>query len=678
MLSPASITSTGTVPTQQKNQYIGPNVDWDQCIQNKPKWIHTRLQDVEFFTEDGHYDEQRIKDAMEKEKHLILVTDGSKKYIHMMSFGWVLATSSGTWLAASKGPGSGEGSSLRAEAEGMLSGALCCGIIADEICNPDFQITYICDNNELIRNCEDRLTYNIPFPNTTLRPKFDLIEEIYQVNKKHEIRPSFQWIKGHQDDLQEYDDLTFEAILNIAADKRAKEFNNEKGRIQLDPEEDMVPSNTAALIIQGSMVSSNYYDRLVETYSELRYMTYLQRRFAWNDDTLRSIAWKSFKNAIANIDRTVVITKLTNRILAVNYIQKRRKHRVSAKCKHCNKIETVSHLYHCNIESRIQWRLSYITTLRKKMKEIKTDESLIDAMATILTEYLDSGQVSKEKYHQRFHEAIDSQNTIGFEHFFLGKISQKWLDLHLPHLPPDPNLSSRYTWGRHIVETTMKKMIDLWEIRNKEIHGNDEKEIEVIRKQRMTDEINQYFALRQKCCVVDRSLFPDDTNAFIEKNNSRSLSDWILGNKGWITASIQRKKDGDLGSCPILPWIATKKTNDKAKIKKVRENRRRRIIIEEERADKKKAERKRKREAKKLKFDPKSKEPTVKHHFTTKKTNPKTKHTAKKHLENEPRQKKRRRKNETKTKQTKLMPYILQSLKNLKDKIVSSVRSHVG
>ena len=42
----------------------------------------------------------------------------------------------------------------------------------------------------------------------------------------------------------------------------------------------------------------------------------------------------------------------------------------------------------------------------------------------------------------------------------------------------------------------MKKMIDLWEIRNTEIHGNDEKEIEAIRKRQMTDEINQYFALR--------------------------------------------------------------------------------------------------------------------------------------------------------------------------------------
>ena len=92
------------------------------------------MKDVYFFTPSGHYDDRIIEEAMIKDKHLLLVTDGSLKYIHMMSFGWVLAMPSGDWLAASKGPGSGDGSSLRAEAEGMLSGALCCGIIAQESC----------------------------------------------------------------------------------------------------------------------------------------------------------------------------------------------------------------------------------------------------------------------------------------------------------------------------------------------------------------------------------------------------------------------------------------------------------------------------------------------------------------------------------------------------------------
>ena len=98
----------------------------------------------------------------------------------------------------------------------------------------------------------------------------------------------------------------------------------------------------------------------------------------------------------------------------------------------------------------------------------------------------------------------------------------------------------------------MRKMIELWEIRNKEIHGNDDKEIEAIRKQRMVNQLLQYVALRSKCCAVDCALFPGDTNAFIKNNNSQSISDWILGNKGWIAASIKRREKGDLGSILII------------------------------------------------------------------------------------------------------------------------------
>ena len=123
---------------------------------------------------------------MTKDGQLLLVSDGSLKHIHIMSFDWILSTLSGQLLAASSGPGSGRGSSLRIEADRMLSGAVFCGIVANEIVD-HLRIKYIRDNAELIQNLEDRLTHNNPYPNTTLHPEFDLIEEIYQTNKHSQI-----------------------------------------------------------------------------------------------------------------------------------------------------------------------------------------------------------------------------------------------------------------------------------------------------------------------------------------------------------------------------------------------------------------------------------------------------------------------------------------------------------
>ena len=125
MLSPPKISSVGTIKAAtMKAQYIGPAEDWDTFILRKPAWIQHRLQNVHFFTPNGFFDPAMISDSMTKDGQLLLVSDGSLKHIHMMSFGWILSTSSGTWLAASSGPGSGCGTSLRIEADGMLSGAV--------------------------------------------------------------------------------------------------------------------------------------------------------------------------------------------------------------------------------------------------------------------------------------------------------------------------------------------------------------------------------------------------------------------------------------------------------------------------------------------------------------------------------------------------------------------------
>ena len=225
----------------------------------------------------------------------------------------------------------------------------------------------------------------------------------------------------------------------------------------------MVPSNNAALIIHGAHVTSNYYNRLIETYTEMNYMSYLCKRFGWKRDVIQDIAWKSLKLAIKKIERPVVMTKLLNRILAVNYIQKRRGYLETSKCKHCNNVEDVPHLFRCNLESRQKWRRSYIKELQKRLKEIKTDESYIDALTTILAEYMDTGKVTTSKYAGRFHIAIENQNCIGFQHFFFGKISQQWLNLFHNKRhgdskeEPDPSNPKLYSWGGQVIEFTLKK-----------------------------------------------------------------------------------------------------------------------------------------------------------------------------------------------------------------------------
>ena len=113
-------------------------------------------------------------------------------------------------------------------------------------------------------------------------------------------------------------------------------------------------------------------------------------------------------------------------------------------------------------------------------------DSYIDALTTILVEYLDTKNVTPSKYAVRFRNAIHNQHRIGFGHFFMGKISQQWLILFQNKRPGDfnddldPSNIHLYSWGGKVIELTLKKMIELWEVRNKEVHGVSNEEIEEI------------------------------------------------------------------------------------------------------------------------------------------------------------------------------------------------------
>ena len=86
----------------------------------------------------------------------------------------------------------------------------------------------------------------------------------------------------------------------------------------------------------------------------------------------------------------------------------------------------------------------------------------------------ETGHVSVNKYPAKFHEAIWSQGAIGWRQIFNGKISRHWLG-HQGHTKTSQGrLQMDYIWGANIVETCLRMMIDLWEMRKEEVYGKEE------------------------------------------------------------------------------------------------------------------------------------------------------------------------------------------------------------
>ena len=106
--------------------------------------------------------------AHDKDGYSIAVSDGSVKYMHRMSFGWVLSTAGGLYLAKSFGGCDGRGSSLQAEAVKRLFNLLFIALMMKHRKRTNIKIKYVSDNLELINRSKEHLNYINPYPNNTL------------------------------------------------------------------------------------------------------------------------------------------------------------------------------------------------------------------------------------------------------------------------------------------------------------------------------------------------------------------------------------------------------------------------------------------------------------------------------------------------------------------------------
>ena len=62
--------------------------------------------------------------------------------------------------------------------------------------------------------------YFFVYLDVTLISEFDLTKKIYQTHQDFRIRPKFNYIKGHQDNQIEYENLLLIAqLLNVEVDK---------------------------------------------------------------------------------------------------------------------------------------------------------------------------------------------------------------------------------------------------------------------------------------------------------------------------------------------------------------------------------------------------------------------------------------------------------------------------
>ena len=87
-------------------------------------------------------------------------------------------------------------------------------------------------------------------------------------------------------------------------------------------------------------------------------------------------------------------------------------------------------------------------------------------------------------------------------------------------------------------------MIELWEIRNGQVHGRTNKEREQKRKSRHLQELKKLFEKKNDVHPADIVLFPENEEEFIEKNTAQGIADYLSMNTKVIKNSVNIGKNG--------------------------------------------------------------------------------------------------------------------------------------
>ena len=99
-------------------------------------------------------------------------------------------------------------------------------------------------------------------------------------------------------------------------------------------------------------------------------------------------------------------------------------------------------------------------------------------MCCAIAEWFETGNVPLYKYPEKLHAVIWSQGAIGWRQIFNERISKLWLEHQGNTKTSSGKVRMDYIWGVSIVETCLRMMIDLWEVRNEEVHGKEEATIQ--------------------------------------------------------------------------------------------------------------------------------------------------------------------------------------------------------
>ena len=418
-----------------------------------------------------------------KTQQLRIVSDGSyNKDNQTGTAAWIAETIDGTTAISgtliSPGPGDVQGSH-RSELTGILGGMTFMEQLCKKYDITNGTIEYGCDGEGAI------LAANSAYETIqTSRKHFDIIQAIQNIKKRTTITWVFRHVKGHQDDIKEYNDLDRWEQLNVHSDLLAKERMQ---KLLLHPPHNIdilrpshLPNEQCSVHWQNhkgqSIKICSHLQKSLRYNIELdRIRAHWKKKGKFNSYTERMIDWdhthKSHKTTTPGFHQ--FISKWISGFCGVGVMMKLWKFQAHSKCPRCQmENESTMHILKCPQPSAHSLWKEEMNNLDEWMKQNGAQPELRVCIVENLQSWHDGSPYPSTRYlNPTLQTAIKKQDLLGWTAFIEGFLAKEWKQCQKEYMQGTQR--SPDLWMAKLQKKIWQITWTMWEHRNKHLHSDD-------------------------------------------------------------------------------------------------------------------------------------------------------------------------------------------------------------
>ena len=354
-----------------------------------------------------------------------------------------------------------------------------------------------------------------------------------------------RWVKGHQDRHTQFDELDFNAQLNVLADKAAEDQYLTNDHFRETPH--LHDGGVIYFRDSRGREITQTYSFLQQAYHGNKLRDYIQKKNQWAEGTMNTIDWDNLEQAL----HAVTPIELTHRTKMIHGWQNtgtQKKMILDSKrdvdifdpdpaevqlCPMCKQIEDQLHYTRCTDKLMITTREQELTRLQQKLRNIHTygeitslwsksanqDPTTITLTATNTIELI-------------IQKAFQDQQEIGWHNLLRGHLSREWNNAQEAYIRQQ-GMDSNIQWASKAIGLLQDYTLTLWNHRNRYLHGIDKRENKILQHTKLQAKVNELFA------SFDRIHLPINDRTFKMKLHLRlQCSHSCLVN--WIELATRR------------------------------------------------------------------------------------------------------------------------------------------